>query len=83
MKKGDKSNFVFFFLWYVFSLSPEADTNPWLQQSLTAAKKKKCSEFYCIKKTEVKDEEGLEADDDAGGTKSDDHLEAEGPPPTA
>ena len=38
-------------------LSPEADSNPWLQQSLTAAKKKKCSEFYCIKPTGLEEYE--------------------------
>jgi hypothetical protein len=38
-------------------LSPEVDHNQWLQQSLTAAKKKKCSEFYCTKKTKSEAEE--------------------------
>ena len=74
------------FTGYFYSLSPEADKNPWLQQSLTAAKKKKCSEFYCTKTADTKDEDGAEIDDDT--TATDDttvshNPEAEGPSPAA
>lgn len=48
-------------LYFYDSLSPEADSNPWLQQSLTAARKKKCSEFYCAKSPELT---ALDAADD-------------------
>lgn len=66
-------SYIFLSLSASCSLSPEADTNPWLQQSLTAARKKKCGEFYCTKKTEDIYEE--EQDDEyAAGDQIDDSL---------
>jgi hypothetical protein len=52
-----------------------------LQQSLTAAKKKKCSEFYCTKKSDAKDEDGIE--DDLTTETVSRNPEAEGSPPAA
>ncbi|XP_043247123.1 formin-like protein 20 [Amphibalanus amphitrite] len=35
------------FLLYYAVLSPDVGENPWMQQALTAARKRTCSDFYC------------------------------------
>ena len=63
--------FLFFFPHLsVSSVSPEADSNQWLKQSLTAARKKKCQEFYCLQRPGTDDFE----DDDITAKKKDEEF---------
>jgi hypothetical protein len=53
-------------------VSPEADSNQWLKQSLTAARKKKCQEFYCLQRP-VNGNDEFE-DDDITAKKKDEEI---------